>query len=108
MGLISRVSSRTYRKSRMTLGLKEYCGIEDPDALEVTGLLMHALGDLTSAADCMERGVDADKMNLAQEINSNVILQNKPDMIRRMLSLAEYYQGSMAFELFKTALDLSI
>merc|ERR1712150_166419 len=39
--------------------------------------------------------------------NSNKILANKPDMVRRMLSLAEYHQGSMAFELFKTALDLS-
>jgi len=135
MGLISRVSSRTYRYiPDMPLSLKECCalarhaldernqenaekfvelalqiegGTEDPDALEVTGLLMHALGDLTSASDCMERAVDADKIKLAEEITSTTVLQNKPDMIRRMLSLAEYYKGSMAYELFKTALDIS-
>jgi len=89
------------------LALQIEGGTEDPDALEVTGLLMHALGDLTSASDCMERAVDADKIKLAEEITSTTVLQNKPDMIRRMLSLAEYYKGSMAYELFKTALDIS-
>ena len=55
----------------------------------------------------MERAVDADKIKLAEEITSKTVLQNKPDMIRRMLSLAEYYKGSMAYELFQTALDIS-
>jgi len=89
------------------LALQEEGGLEHPESLEVTAMLMAAGGDFDSAHECMERAVDADKMTLGDALNQNKSVQNKPDMVRRMISLAEYYQGTSSLDLYKTALELS-
>merc|ERR1712071_8605 len=88
------------------LALKEEGGLEHPEALEVTAMLMVWHGDMESAHQCIERAVDGDKMALGDALNQNKSVTNKADMVRRMISLAEYYRGNMALELYKTAIEL--